>query len=324
MKKQDKCGDRKKIGRSIFKKIARGWFYSFLCLLILMLAACSSPSLEDKSLSTESTAMDQVVSEEAAVRSGSDASFDKSKIIYNGRIGLNTDHYQESFDKIINYVEKAGGFIQESGSNFTGQGTKEGNSGYLTIRIPTDGFSEAMETIQSFGSPTNADISSSNISQQYQDVESQLNNLKLQEQRLLELLGQATNMTDVLAIESELNRIRTESDQLTSTKKNWDIEISYATIYVSLYEKEISSTSVSSPFSGIISKIGGGFVKSLNLLLRLMAFLLVMLVSLIPFAGVALLGVFIFIKIRKKIREKKGEEKKDKSMEDQNDQSSLE
>ena len=147
-------------------------------------------------------------------------------------------------------------------------------------------------------------------------MESQLNNLKLQEQRLLELLGQATNMTDVLAIESELNRIRTESDQLTSTKKNWDIEISYATIYVSLDEKEISSTSISSPFSGIMSKIGGGFVRSFNLLLRLLAFLLVMLVSLIPFALVALLGVFIFLKIRKKIKEKRGEDKSDKNSKD--------
>lgn len=324
MGNQKSFAERKNFEITRFKKTTRGWLYLLLCLLILTLAGCSSPSLEDKSLDTESVAIDQVVSEEMVGRSGSDAVFDKSKIIYSGRIGLNTDHYQESFDKISTYVEESGGFIQESGSNFISQETKEGNSGYLTIRIPADRFSEAMDMIQSFGRPTNADVSSSNISQQYQDVESQLNNLKIQEQRLLDLLKEATNMTDLLAIESELNRIRTESDLLSSTKKNWDVEISYATIYVSLYEKEISSTSVSLPFSGIINKIGGGFVRSLNLLLRLLAFLMVGLVSLIPFAAVALLGVYIFIKIRKKIKEKKGENKKNKGIEDQNDDSSLE
>ncbi len=314
----------KMLGVIISKKKSFGWLCLLLALLMVIMLGCSSKSSEDKSLSNESGVVEETISNEAPIIAETATVFDASKIIYRGRIALNTDHYQETFDKITNYTEEVGGFIQESGSNFMAQDTKQANSGYLTIRIPADKFSQAMETIQSFASPINADVTTSNITQQYQDVEMQLNNLKLQEQRLLELLKEATTMTDLLAIESELNRIRTEIDQLTSTKKNWDVEINYATIDVSLYEKEISSSGVTSPFSDIFSKIGAGFVTSVNLLLRFIAFLIVVLVSLLPFAGVALLGIYLFFKVRKKIKEKRGEVKKDHDkIKDQKDNQSL-
>ena len=122
---------------------------------------------------------------------------------------------------------------------------------------------------------------------------------------MLEYLKQATNVTDMLAIESELNRVRTEIDSLTTTIKNWDTEMAYSTIYISLYEKRLSATSVNSPFSEIFTKIGEGFVTSINLILYIVAFLIVLIFRLIPFAAIAGLGFFIFWRIRKKIKGKK-------------------
>ena len=121
----------------------------------------------------------------------------------------------------------------------------------------------------------------------------------------MKYLKQATNITDMLAIESELNRVRTEIDSLTSTIKNWDTEMAYSTIYVSLYEKRLSSTAVNSPFSEIFTKIGEGFITSINVILYIIAFLVVLIFRLIPFAAIAGLGFFIFLKIRKKIKTKK-------------------
>lgn len=299
------------------------------CLSLFLMVGCSSKSPDESSLRNET---DQIVVEESpaegtlALPAESDTPFDVSKIIYTGQISLNTDNYGETFDKIKNYTLELGGFIEESGSNFSSQDqNRPQNSGYLRLRIPADQFTAAMTMIQSFASPLNADVSSNNISQQYQDVESQLNNLKVQEQRLLDLVRQATTMTDILAIENELSRIRTEIDQLSSTQKNWDLEINYSTIYVSLYEKEISSTAVSSPFSEIFTRIGQGFVTSINLLLRMLAFLIVLFFSLLPFAALALLGLYLFIKIRKKVKEKKqekaGKENHKKANEDKEDQS---
>lgn len=284
------------------------------CLVMFMAGGCFSGATQEnsKTATDESMVSDQVSGETANAVPAPEATananvpFDTTKIIYSGNISLNTEDYQDTFAKISSYAVEIGGFVQDSGSNYASeQAGVQANSGYLTIRVPSARFTEAMTQIQTWGSPISANVSSTNISQQYQDVQAQLNNLKIEEGRLLEYLKQATNITDMLAIESELNRVRTEIDSLTSTIKNWDTEMAYSTIYVSLYEKRLSSTAVNSPFSEIFTKIGEGFITSINVILYIIAFLVVLIFRLIPFAAIAGLGFFIFLKIRKKIKTKK-------------------
>jgi len=284
------------------------------CLVMIVTGGCFSGATQEnsKTATDESMVTDQASGETAnavpvpEATANASVPFDTSKIIYSGNISLNTEDYQNTFAKISSYAVEIGGFVQDSGSNYASeQAGIQANSGYLTIRVPSAKFSEAMTQIQTWGSPISANVNSTNISQQYQDIQAQLNNLKIEEGRLLEYLKQATNITDMLAIESELNRVRTEIDSLTTTIKNWDTEMAYSTIYVSLYEKRLSSTAVSSPFSEIFAKIGEGFVTSINLILYIIAFLVVLIFRLIPFAAIAGLGFFIVIKIRKKIKDKK-------------------
>ena len=214
------------------------------CLVSIMAGGCFSGSTQENSKTTSDESM---VSEQASgetanavpvpeATANASVPFDTSKIIYSGNISLNTEDYQNTFEKISGYAVELGGFVQDSGSNYASeQAGVQANSGYLTIRVPSEKFSEAMTQIQTWGSPISANVSSTNISQQYEDVQAQLNNLKIEEGRLLEYLKQATNITDMLAIESELNRVRTEIDSLTTTIKNWDTEMAFSTIYVSLY-----------------------------------------------------------------------------------------
>lgn len=299
-------------------KAKKNWFWGMVvilsCLVMVVAGGCFSGANQDNSKagSDESMVSDQVTGETAdavplpEATANASTPFDTSKIIYSGNISLNTDNYQDTFEKISSYAVELGGFIQDSGSNYASeQAGVQNNSGFLTIRVPSPKFSEAMTQIQTWGSPISANVSSTNISQQYADVQAQLNNLKIEEGRLLEYLKQATNVTDMLAIESELNRVRTEIDSLTTTIKNWDTEMAYSTIYISLYEKRLSATSVNSPFSEIFTKIGEGFVTSINLILYIVAFLIVLIFRLIPFAAIAGLGFFIFWRIRKKIKGKK-------------------
>ncbi|AWW25220.1 DUF4349 domain-containing protein [Acetobacterium carbinolicum] len=292
---------------------------SLCCLVMIVAGGCFGGAIQENSKTAidESMVSDQTNGEMASAvetvepAANASAPFDASKIIYSGNISLNTDDYQSTFEKIRNYAQELGGFVQDAGSNYASeQAGVQANSGYLTIRVPSAKFSEAMTEIQTLGSPISANVSSTNISQQYQDVQARLNNLKIEEGRLVEYLKQAINITDLLAIESELNRVRTEIDSLTTTIKNWDTDMAYSTIYISLYEKKLSSSVVSSPFSEIFSKIAEGFVTSINLVLYIFAFLIVLIFRLIPFAAIAGLGFFIGMMIRKKMKEKKRRLKK--------------
>jgi len=176
------------------------------------------------------------------------------------------------------------------------------NSGYLTIRVPSEKFQEAMKEIQKYGTTVNASTNSDNISQQYQDIKGQLDNLKIQEEKLQGYLAKAENIQDLLAIETELNRVKTEIDSRTTLLNNWDKEISYSTIYVSVTENKLATSTVKSPFSDILQQIKEGFIGSINLLLNMTAWLIVFVVRLLPFAVIFGAGYFTY---RKFFRKKK-------------------
>ncbi|GIM30297.1 hypothetical protein CPJCM30710_29630 [Clostridium polyendosporum] len=232
---------------------------------------------------------------------GSDVEFDITKIIYSGNISLYSDDYKSTFAKIGEYAVNIGGFVQNSSSSYADkvQNTVV-NSGYITIRVPAVKFEEAMKEIQKYGSPISTSTQSTNISQQYQDIKGQLDNLKIQEERLLEYLKKAEKIQDMLSIESELNRVRTEIDYRTTMIKNWDKEVVYSTIYVSVTEKKLATSTVKSPFSDILPKIKKGFIASINCLLNIFAELIVWIFRLIPFAAVLGAAYFIYTRSRKK------------------------
>lgn len=231
----------------------------------------------------------------------SDVQFDITKIVYSGNISLYTDDYKGIFEKIQEYVVKIGGFVQNSSSSYidTSQNSIV-NSGYVTIRVPSGKFQEVMKEVQQYGTTINASINSTNISQQYQDIKGQLDNLKIQEDRLLDYLKKAEKLQDMLSIESELNRVRTEIDSKTTLLKNWDKEAAYSTIYISISEKKLATNTVKSPFSDILKEIKEGFISSVNLFLNIFAVFIVWIFKLIPFAAVAGAAYLIYIKIKKK------------------------
>jgi len=261
-----------------------------------------APANIDQGISSESASKDMVSGVETAPEvTDSQIPFDISKIIYAGNISLYTDDYQSNFEKIGEYAVELGGFVQDSSSTY---GSKDQNTaaatGYVTIRVPAEKFTEAMKEIQKLGSPINSSVSSTNISQQYQDIQGQLNNLKIQEARLQEYLKSAENINDLILIETELNRIRTEIDNRTTMIKNWDQEIAYSAIYVSLYEKKLATGSVQSPFSNILTQISEGFIASINLILNIVTGLIVWIFRLLPFAAVVGIGYFIYRRVKKK------------------------
>lgn len=233
----------------------------------------------------------------------SDTQFDISKIIYSGNISLYTDDYKGTFVKVSEYTASIGGFVQSSSSSYIDktQNTTV-NSGYITARVPADKFKEAMAEIQKYGTTANASTNSENISQQYQDIKGQLDNLKIQEQRLQEYLAKAQNIQDLLAIETELNRVKTEIDNRTTLLNNWDKQISYSTIYVSITEKKLATSVVKSPFSEIFQQIKEGFISSINLLLNMIAWLIVFVVRMVPFAAIIGAAYFVY---RRFFRKKK-------------------
>ncbi len=230
------------------------------------------------------------------------------KIILNGFMQIDTEDYDMVQEGIINLVLSKGGFIQNSHTGYKIYNREDPNkslkSGNLTIRIPQIEFYNMYNEIQSLGIVVNESINSDDITKQYRDVNSEVENLKVQEKRLREILNKAKDVTEILEVERELNRVRGEINRLSGNLKNWDDLVQLSTIEVDLNEITFKDMQIQTiDEDNILERAKKGFIRTTNSMINLMEVLFITFVSYIPVLLVlAILLMMVYWIIRKLLK----------------------
>ncbi|MDD4898138.1 MAG: DUF4349 domain-containing protein [Methanocellales archaeon] len=159
----------------------------------------------------------------------------EQKIIQRASLSIEVVDFQASSNALILIVERSDGFVSDSYSYVTGTGYKRGD---FTIRVPTDEFLSVISEIEQIGTVKSKHTSGQDVTEEYIDLKARINNLERQEQRLLEILDMANTTQEVLVVEKEIWRVRSEIEQLTGRINYLENRIELATISVSLYEQE--------------------------------------------------------------------------------------
>lgn len=169
--------------------------------------------------------------------------FAPEKIIYTGHAEIETLDFDKTMTDLQAMIESCGGFIQSSnvsGGDYRtlyGGGTVYRRADY-SIRIPVESFEAVQNSLSTLGNVVNRSTNADNITSVYTDTESRLATYRVQEERLLDLLGKATSVEDMITIENSLSEVRYNIESLTSQLKNWDSQINYSTL--SLYITEVT------------------------------------------------------------------------------------
>lgn len=181
--------------------------------------------------------------EEMANENQSDALAGR-KLIYTYRAELQTLEFEKTIEELEKAVNKAGGYIERSsrsGSGAIDYGRVYERSADYTLRIPADAAGAFVEGLASIAAVTYSNQGVDDVTDYYFDSEARLNNLRVQETRLLELLAQAENMGDMITIEQALSEVRYQIESLDGTIRRLDNEIEFST--VELYIQEVFEAS---------------------------------------------------------------------------------
>ncbi|NLZ52520.1 MAG: DUF4349 domain-containing protein [Thermoanaerobacteraceae bacterium] len=215
------------------------------------------------------------------------------KIIKNDDISIYVEKFDEKLDETIKIVDELGGYIENSQI----QGGKSADSprrAYMALRIPQAKLNDALDKFKAMGRVTNQHISGENITDAYYDTDARVRNLLQQEQRLLEILNMAKNVDEILRIENELNRVRTDIDMLTGQLTAWDKMVEMSLVNVNLIEQEPSKEKVTTvTLHELLRRAKQGFITAINLLLNLSASLAELVGALLPIA--IILGIIYLI-----------------------------
>lgn len=164
----------------------------------------------------------------------------------------------------------------------------------VTIRVPQESFPSAIERVEKLGRTINKDIQARDVTEQFVDLDTRLQNAMIAEQRLVTILGRAERVGDILEVERELARVRLQIEQIQGQLIFLERRIELSTLSVSLTEEDLIAPPEFNPFLAAIS-------SAIAILGVVVQGLIVIIIVVGPFAVVAL-TVYYFYKRRRKPR----------------------
>lgn len=165
------------------------------------------------------------------------------KIIYSANAQIETTEYEKTIEAVAAMVEHFGGFIESSsisGANYyrSSRGLRNLRTANYTLRIPSEYFQEMTGSLSELGNVPYCNTYSENVTASYYDVQSRKTAYETQEKRLLEMLAIAETVEDMLAIQEQLTEVQYQIDSLQSRLTNYDRQVSYSTVNLTVSEVE--------------------------------------------------------------------------------------
>ncbi len=175
-------------------------------------------------------------SEMSLVTSGAGGHVEESRpdrqVVWKARLRVEVWSISNAVSQATAVAEEAGGFVEQSSGY-------EDELANLTLRIPAQAFRAALSDLEALGTLTYRNVEGEDITEQYIDMEARLKNKTVLRDRLKQLLEKASEIKDLLAIETELSRVQADIDSLEGRIKSLKGQVEYATVKLSLHRKPI-------------------------------------------------------------------------------------
>lgn len=110
--------------------------------------------------------------------------------------------------------------------------------GWITVRVPAEALDAFVDGALALGTVKYQAEDTEDVTEQHVDLSARLANLQAQEVRLRTFFDAAKDVTDMLAIEAELNRVRQEIESMQAQVTYLERQAAMAVVTIELTEKQ--------------------------------------------------------------------------------------
>ena len=226
--------------RSIARPVQLG---AVLAILMIVLAACGATGSGDAAIGEDLMGGDQAAAS-AAAGGGDEAGAPaedredgapplaapiEQRIVKTGEITLEVPRVGEAIGRVRALTTELGGYVGGSQA-----GTLD-DSASLTIRIPAARFDDALAALHEMEGEVTAEATrEEDVTGSVVDLEARIRNLEASETQYRALLDRATDIEDILVIQSRLDEVRGQIEQLQAQLDQLSELASLATLVVTV------------------------------------------------------------------------------------------
>jgi hypothetical protein len=145
-------------------------------------------------------------------------------IVSSATIRIKSMEPDSVHNRVIEYALSCNGYILHSGD------------GKTTVRVPAACFKPAMANFETLGELLSKEITGKDVTEEFHDLQTRLDNAEKTRQRYLALLDKAKNLEEILRVERELERLNQTIEQLKGKIERLSHIVAYSSITVETTE----------------------------------------------------------------------------------------
>jgi hypothetical protein len=150
-----------------------------------------------------------------------------------GNVSLEVVKVKMALRTLREMTRRAGGVVtEERVDTLSGAGNAS-----MTLRVPSGKAQSVLDALDDVGSVLSQSIEAKDIGKEYFDAQLRLSSLEVTLRRYEEVLTHATKVEEILRIEQELGRLRSEIEQVKGNLRFLSDRAARATLHVALHEK---------------------------------------------------------------------------------------
>lgn len=151
------------------------------------------------------------------------------KVIKTGEVTLEVPAVGTAVGQLRALALSLDGYVSDSRT-----GT-EHDAATITLRVPADRFDEALQRLHAMDGDVKAEATKDeDVTSSIVDLEARIRNLQASEQQYRVLLGRAQKIDDILAVQSRLDDVRGQIEQLSAQLKQLNNLAALSTLTVTL------------------------------------------------------------------------------------------
>lgn len=184
------------------------------------------------------------------------------KLIRKVNMEVQTKNMDALLPEIEQQVAALGGYLERREVYSDSNASSQWRTAYLTVRIPAAMADQFLEKIGTAANVTSLNETLTDVTLSYVATESRIKALEAEEARLLELMDQAKNLSELLEVEARLTDVISELESVESQLRLYDNQIDYTSISLSI--RQVTEITTPEDEMTIWERISTGFMATLT------------------------------------------------------------
>lgn len=198
-------------------------------------ASAQAPGAEDRAATEERAGEESSTGEGGGSHVGSDVEVGDRQLVHTADLTVRVENVPEAVEEAKRLTLGAEGYIASESVSTPDGGTPEGS---LSLRIPSDGYEEALEGLSDLGDRSGLERSVQDVTEEVADVESRVESSETALETLRGYLEEARDVDELLRVEEEIQSRQSELEAFQARLEALRDQTAYSTVDLTLLPPE--------------------------------------------------------------------------------------